>query len=208
MPCRRRLRCKGRAPCRGRRGSAWSRRRRCRRRRRRRRSSPGPGPAPPRSMWCGQISRRSREIDGDHAGRRQGDGDAHAHDRYRRSWQDKACSCACAWAILRYLEITRVDATVGEGRSRRDLGRSRVDQTRSLRGRTCGQGWDRGRGSVQILEVRFWYREDRGKIPAACVWQCACEAGLRCTQRPKGGRRAFSAASRSAFAFAACAGAE
>ena len=110
-------------------------------------------------QWCGRISRRSREIDGDHAVRRQGDGDAHAHDRYRRSWQDKACACACAWAILRYLEITRVDATVGEGRSRRDLGRSRVDQTRSLRGRTCGQGWGRGRGSVQILEVRFWCQE-------------------------------------------------
>ena len=87
-----------------------------------------------------------------------------------------------------------------------DLGEisgDRVDQARSLRGRTCGQGWDRGRGSVQILEVRFWCQEDRGKIPAACVWQCACEAGLRRTQRPKGGRRAFSAA-----AFAAACGAE
>ena len=37
------------------------------------------------------------------------------------------------------------------------------------------------------------------------MWQCACEAGLRRTQRPKGGRRAFSAASRSAFAFASAA---
>ena len=100
----------------------------------------GAAGAPCVTLWCRRISRRSREIDRDHAGRRQGGGDAHAHDRYRRSWQDKACACACAWAILRYLEITRDDATVGEGRSRRDLGRSRVDQTRSLRGRTCGHG--------------------------------------------------------------------
>ena len=50
------------------------------------------------------------------------------------------------------------DVNVGGGRSREILG-DRVDWTRLLRGRTCGQGWDRGRGSVQILEVRFWCQE-------------------------------------------------
>ena len=63
---------------------------------------------------------------------------------------------------------------------------------------------------MQILEVRFWHIK---KIVMGRSRQHACGSvhvrrGYAIRNGLKGGRRAFSAASRSALAFAACAGAE
>ena len=121
-----------------------------------------------------------------------------------RSLADSSRRAAC---LLRLLDEGRVDAVLPRLGDRLAEPRGVGAGDRRLQLLSCRVQIEDGSVSDARGEIRD--AKDRGKIPAACVWQCACEAGLRHTQRPKGGRRAFSAASRfasaSAFAFSAAA---